>query len=132
MKATYALLLFVLLLVACSPGATEPAATLLPETQEEAAAVAAPTDTPLPEIPTTAAEPSAPTAIPTAEAAASAVAEPTEAAASAVAASAVAVEPATVEPEPVEASAVNGPYEGTYFRGSADAPVTMIDYSDFL
>jgi outer membrane biosynthesis protein TonB len=120
MKATHTLLLFVLLLVACSPGAPEPTATLLPETQEEAAAVVeAPTDTPKPEEPTTAAEPSAPTAVPTAEATAPAVAEPEEAA-------------AAVEPEPVEASAVNGPYQGTYFRGSADAPVTMIDYSDFL
>jgi hypothetical protein len=27
---------------------------------------------------------------------------------------------------------VDGPYEGTYFRGFADAPITLIDYSDFL
>lgn len=40
---------------------------------------------------------------------------------------------------PTEAPAVetaepqrNGAYEGTYFRGLATAPVTMIDYSDFL
>jgi hypothetical protein len=40
---------------------------------------------------------------------------------------------------PTEAPAVetaeprrNGTYEGTYFRGLATAPVTMIDYSDFL
>lgn len=31
--------------------------------------------------------------------------------------------------EPVE---VNGPYENTYYRGLATAPITMIDYSDFL
>jgi hypothetical protein len=27
---------------------------------------------------------------------------------------------------------VNGHYKGTYFRGLDSAPVTMIDYSDFL
>ena len=27
---------------------------------------------------------------------------------------------------------VNGSYEQTFFRGQTDAPVTMIDYSDFL
>lgn len=31
-----------------------------------------------------------------------------------------------------EAIAVNGPYEQTFFRGRSDAPITMIDYSDFL
>jgi hypothetical protein len=44
-------------------------------------------------------------------------------------------EPApTVEPTAVtvEEPAINGPYEKTYFRGSANAPVTLIDYSDFL
>ena len=51
-------------------------------------------------------------------------------------------EPETVAPEPtaseaetappVEASQINGTYEQTYFRGSATAAVTMIDYSDFL
>ncbi len=30
---------------------------------------------------------------------------------------------------PVE---INGQYENTYFRGLATAPITMIDYSDFL
>jgi len=47
---------------------------------------------------------------------------------------------ATVEPEATgqqdsstdEAVAINGVYENSYFRGSADAPVTIIDYSDFL
>lgn len=34
--------------------------------------------------------------------------------------------------EPAANVQVNGPYEQTYFRGRADAPVTMIDYSDFL
>jgi len=44
-------------------------------------------------------------------------------------------EPApTVEPTavPVEEPTINGPYEKTYFRGSGSAPVTLIDYSDFL
>ena len=31
-----------------------------------------------------------------------------------------------------ETVAINGVYENSYFRGSADAPVTLIDYSDFL
>ena len=46
----------------------------------------------------------------------------------------------TVEPDltrqpetPVEETvAFNGFYENSYFRGSADAPVTILDYSDFL
>lgn len=44
-----------------------------------------------------------------------------------------AVEPtATLAPTVEEEVAFNGPYENTYFRGSAAAPVTLIDYSDFL
>jgi hypothetical protein len=47
---------------------------------------------------------------------------------------------ATAEPEAAgqqesttdEVVAINGVYENSYFRGSADAPVTLIDYSDFL
>jgi len=31
-----------------------------------------------------------------------------------------------------EAIAFNGAYENSYFRGAADAPVTILDYSDFL
>jgi hypothetical protein len=27
---------------------------------------------------------------------------------------------------------INGIYDGTFFRGRDSAPVTMIDYSDFL
>jgi hypothetical protein len=50
-------------------------------------------------------------------------------------------EPETAEPQPTAAEAetaptaegqINGRYETTYFRGSETAPVTMIDYSDFL
>jgi len=32
----------------------------------------------------------------------------------------------------IQAAVINGPYENTYFRGSSSAPITMIDYSDFL
>jgi hypothetical protein len=39
---------------------------------------------------------------------------------------------ATASTAPAEAPAVNGRYEQTYFRGAQDAPVTIIDYSDFL
>ena len=51
------------------------------------------------------------------------------------------IEPETAEPQPTAAEAetaptaegqINGRYETTYFRGSETAPVTMIDYSDFL
>jgi hypothetical protein len=43
------------------------------------------------------------------------------------------MEPETlVEPAPDPPVQVNGPYENTYFRGSADAPVTLVDFSDFL
>jgi hypothetical protein len=44
-----------------------------------------------------------------------------------------AIEPtATLVTSAGEKANFNGPYENTYFRGSAAAPVTMIDYSDFL
>ena len=38
----------------------------------------------------------------------------------------------TEEPTVTLTVTVNGLYEGTYFRGLDSAPVTMIDYSDFL
>ena len=40
--------------------------------------------------------------------------------------------PPTEEPQPTAAVVINGVYEGTYFRGWESAPVTMMDYSDFL
>jgi hypothetical protein len=46
----------------------------------------------------------------------------------------VATEPAPT-PEPPTATTtpqINGRYEETYYRGLATAPITMIDYSDFL
>jgi hypothetical protein len=36
------------------------------------------------------------------------------------------------EPAPTVEAKFNGRYELTYYRGSETAPVTMIDYSDFL
>lgn len=42
---------------------------------------------------------------------------------------------ATIEPSPQpeeQTAAFNGPFENTYYRGAEDAPITMIDYSDFL
>ncbi len=38
----------------------------------------------------------------------------------------------TEEPTVTPTVTVNGHYKGTYFRGLDSAPVTMIDYSDFL
>ena len=38
----------------------------------------------------------------------------------------------TEEPTVTPMVTINGLYEGTYFRGLDSAPVTMIDYSDFL
>lgn len=67
-------------------------------------------------------------------------AEPTEAPAG-QAEGAVTQEPeaATAEPSPTTepptataAPQINGQYEETYYRGLATAPITMIDYSDFL
>ena len=41
-------------------------------------------------------------------------------------------QPPTAPPPTTAAVSFNGSYEGTYFRGSPNAPVTLIDYSDFL
>ena len=38
----------------------------------------------------------------------------------------------TEEPTLTPTVTVNGHYKGTYFRGLESAPITMIDYSDFL
>ena len=40
--------------------------------------------------------------------------------------------PPAEESKPTAEVVVNGVYEGTYFRGWESAPVTMVDYSDFL
>jgi hypothetical protein len=40
---------------------------------------------------------------------------------------------AEISPTPPEQEAAfNGQFESTYFRGAANAPITIIDYSDFL
>lgn len=125
MKRSFPLLfLLALIVVACSQ-ASEPATTIPPTPEpatEEAKALeseveqpgAAPTEV----VPTEASTetPSDPTDTP--------VIEPTEE---------TTVEPtATLAPTVEEETIFNGLYENTYFRGSAAAPVTLIDYSDFL
>ena len=111
------LLLITLALVACS-GVEQPIDTPPPAT----------TVGTLPEpMATEPAEPESPTAEATAvEQPADAATEPPT-----VAESAATELPATEPPQAAEI-AVNGPYENTYFRGREDAPVTVIDYSDFL
>ncbi len=120
-----ALFIFSLLLfVACTPADKSSDA---PGVQQEAASVdAAPTDPPSPApvtvapTPTTAVQQESPTAVATSMPAATA--EPT-------------IEVvATIEP-----TAQTGPQvvtgrtaDGAYFIGAVDAPVTIIDYSDFL
>lgn len=95
--------------------AIEPEATMIPITESTAV---------VEEDPVVEVEQVAPT-----ENAAPAVVEPTDVPPTITAA----VEPAE-ETEPVadDAEIYNGVYEYSYFRGSAAAPVTLIDYSDFL
>ncbi len=116
--------LVLLALGACAPGAE-------PQSEESLiAATPVPTDPPLAE----AATESPPTAVPTEAAPGEPTAIPTEA---------PPVEPTAVptfeptelpteEPE-VETAVVAGRIDdGAFFLGDLDAPVTMIDYSDFL
>lgn len=125
MKRSFLLLfLLALIVVACSQ-ASEPATTIPPTPEpatEEAKAleseVEQPGTAPTEVFPTEASTetPSDPTDTP--------VIEPTEE---------TTVEPtATLAPTVEEETIFNGLYENTYFRGSAAAPVTLIDYSDFL
>jgi len=118
MKQLVPLLLFGLFLFACS--ATTPAADSTsvhneptPEMAADLATVAS----------TATAEPAAPTAVPTAAVGPTIEAEPT-----------ITVEPtavpATVTGQP---AAVNGRNDdGTFYRGAANAPITIVEYSDFL
>lgn len=135
-KITY-LLLFVFILAACSPNeATEE--TIEPEVAAPTivAAVEEPTAVPTPVPPTevpAAEEPEAePTAVPVEEAV---VSEP-EPTAVPVEEAEAPVEEESTEAEVVEETAVNviagRTPEGAFFLGDPNAPLTMIDYSDFL
>jgi hypothetical protein len=113
-------LLMALLVAACSQ-ATEPATT------EPAAdpATTAPVAADEPVAPTRAATESAPATEPaqaTVEKPENAQQQPTN----------LPAEPSVTVPPPTEVAVFNGAYENTYFRGSETAPVTLIDYSDFL
>ena len=126
MRRIFWLLPLLLILVACS--ADEPAATVPPTevaagietqpTQKPAEVAATATEEPvsIPAEPTSVSEPATPTAIPTV----------TPAGEPSIAATIEVEAPPTVE------TTVNGQYKNTYFRGSETAPVTLIDYSDFL
>jgi hypothetical protein len=125
MKRSFSVLLLLgLIVVACSPqqeAAETPSPTPAPTIEESEAQEsqieglgAVPTEA----IPT---EPPFETPV---DPTSSPVIEPTEV---------TAIEPtATLVASAGEEAIFNGPYENTYFRGSAVAPVTMIDYSDFL
>lgn len=118
MRWTILLVLLSLSLAGCGSDAAEPVFTQAPAVAEEATAIpAAPSDTPVPATATTTTELS-----------------PTQAQAEEPATAPLPTEAATAEPvpSPTETVVFNGPYEQTYFRGSAGAPVTIIDYSDFL
>ena len=113
-----------LALVACAPGA-EPesevsVAVASPEVTESPLAEVA-TDMPPTEVssPTTAVS-IPPTAVPTNEPPAPPTAIPTDE---------PVIEPTTVPETAVIAGRTD---EGAFFLGAVDAPVTMIDYSDFL
>jgi hypothetical protein len=120
------LLSLMLILAACS--ADEPVATV-PATEVATEIETQPTQIPteviatdteetasIPAEPTPVPDPATPTAIPTAT-------PPGEPAIGAT---------VEVETPPTVEIIINGHYENTYFRGSETAPVTLIDYSDFL
>ena len=121
------LLIFTIILVACGPEATQqPPATI----QEQLSNTSVPESTTTeansedPEVDPTPTEPpptSAPTESPIASNTPLLVETPTEVV-------------ATEMPDTPTSQAVvfNGSYENTYFRGSSNAPITLIDYSDFL
>jgi len=115
-QSSWLLILLVFWLAACTPLAEAPDATL---TGQATAVAPSPQPTSLPTaIPTKVAAtrpftPPPPTAVPTAP-----PPEPT-------------IEPAE-EPNPESAVIAGRTAEGAFFLGNPDAPVTMIDYSDFL
>lgn len=123
---TVGLWLALLLLAACSTSEESPAE---PQDLQPTQAVASQSTpdlaaTPVPTETSTPAEPTAEPAVVTQESA-TPMDQQTE--------SATAL-PATAEPQPTATAApqFNGQYEDTFYRGLATAPITMIDYSDFL
>lgn len=107
-------ILLCLLLVACGTAETADTPPTQPPPAPATESAAIPTAT-LPTAP----EPAEPTAAPAdGEAAATEASPPTPAS------------PATAEPQPLVTSGRND--NGTFFRGAPDAPVTLVDYSDFL
>ena len=122
MRRIALLIALIIILVACgSKTNSQPIATIQDLSSRTIATEAAteepfkdptPTETPLPPPPT-----ASPEALSTPQP----VATPTEIKVTEV------VETPTSPP-----TVINGQYENTYFRGSATAPITLIDYSDFL
>ena len=120
-RLIFAPILLVIMLVACSVDQLEPpAATTVPASQGAALGERSKTETPLP----TTAPPASATPLPTTMS----VAEPTEN-----------VEPATLSPlpsppnDPEPLQVISGQTtDGAFFLGATDAPITVIDYSDFL
>lgn len=112
-----------ILLVACTSVAEAPSGQEEPTPTQEMVMQSTAVDELAPEATDTSA-PAAPTETPTAEA------QETETPASQPA------EPATAAAQPTPtatmAPEINGEYEDTFYRGLATAPITMIDYSDFL
>lgn len=108
-----------LLLAACGSAAESPAPEATQEVVLEADILPAPSNTAPPAVPTAAPEGSESVETPQDAPATEATASP---------------QPTATEPPPAATSApeFNGEYEGTYYRGLATAPITMIDYSDFL
>lgn len=122
MKKHCALILFVLFLTACGTSANEPVAQAEPETavlETTASVVEEPTPTiavvPT-DLPTSVPEPAEATAIPT----------------DVPAAEEVVAEPIAEESAPETAVISGRTEEGAFFYGNPNAPITLIDYSDFL
>lgn len=123
---TVGLWLALLLLAACSTSEESPAEAQDPQPTQAVASQSTP-DLAASAVPTDTSTPAEPTAEPAIESQESA----TPAGQQTEPATAL---PATAEPQPTATAAppFNGEYEGTFYRGLATAPITMIDYSDFL
>ncbi len=127
MRRIALIIILALVLVACGPKdeplptvtiQEQPTNTMAPETIVAETIAEEPIDNPTPtEPPPT----FPPTASPEASKTSLPVITPTEAVVTEVA-----------ESSPNETSEFNGQYENTFFRGSSNAPITLIDYSDFL